>query len=265
MNQCMQDQYDAYLQLNYALKHIWAHVVIFFEPAKHFTKIDALASLTADDTLDTTNMLLHQRIVFLGSQLDDVTADFVISQLLFLDADDPKKDIKLFINSPGGSVTAGMGIYDAMKLCNADVSIVCFGLAASMGAFLLAAGTKGKRYCMPNSKVMIHQPLGSVGGVGTKVCIRVRELIYRKIKINKILSRITGRPEEQIELDTDRDNFMNPWEAKEYSLIDEVIDDGKPGLVAPIVDATPPPKTQIKDIWEIKGNTKGNLQLSRRG
>ncbi|KAI5421917.1 variant 3, partial [Lathyrus oleraceus] len=161
----------------------------------------------------------------------------------------------MFINSPGGSVTAGMGIYDAMKLCNADVSIVCFGLAASMGAFLLAAGTKGKRYCMPNSKVMIHQPLGSVGGVGTEVCIRVRELIYRKIKINKILSRITGRPEEQIELDTNRDNFMNPWEAKEYGLIDEVIDDGKPGLVAPIVDATPPPKTQIKDIWEIKGNT----------
>ncbi|XP_050888839.1 ATP-dependent Clp protease proteolytic subunit 3, chloroplastic-like [Lathyrus oleraceus] len=124
MNQCMQDQYDAYLQLNYALKHIWVQVVIFFEPAKHFTKIDALASLTADDTLDTTNMLLRQRIVFLGSQADDVTADFVISQLLFLNADDPKKDIKLFINSPGGSVTAGMGIYDAMKLCNADGSTV---------------------------------------------------------------------------------------------------------------------------------------------
>ncbi|XP_058764667.1 ATP-dependent Clp protease proteolytic subunit 3, chloroplastic-like isoform X2 [Vicia villosa] len=110
-------------------------------------------------------MLLCQRIIFLGSQVDDTTADFVISQLLFLDADDPKKDIKLFINSPGGSVTAGMGIYDAMKLCKADVSTVCLRLAASMGAFFLAAGTKGKRYCMPNSRVMIHQPLGSVGGI----------------------------------------------------------------------------------------------------
>lgn len=190
-----------------------------------------------------------------------MTADFVISQLLFLDADDPTKDIKLFINSPGGSITAGMGVYDAMKLCKADVSTVCLGLAASMGAFLLAAGTKGKRYCMPNSRVMIHQPLGSAGGKATEMSIRAREMIYHKIKINKILSRITGKPEEQIELDTDRDNFMNPWEAKEYGLVDDVIDDGKPGLVAPIADATPPPKTQLKNIWEIEGNSKGKKKL----
>nr|ACJ84074.1 unknown [Medicago truncatula] len=213
------------------------------------------------EELDTTNMLLRQRIVFLGSQVDDMTADFVISQLLFLDADDPTKDIKLFINSPGGSVTAGMGVYDAMKLCKADVSTVCLGLAASMGAFLLAAGTKGKRYCMPNSRVMIHQPLGSAGGKATEMSIRARELMYHKIKINKILSRITGKPEEQIELDTDRDNFMNPWEGKEYGLIDDVIDDGKPGLVAPITDGAPPPKTMLKNIWEIEGNSKGKKKL----
>ncbi|EPS61549.1 hypothetical protein M569_13250, partial [Genlisea aurea] len=116
------------------------------------------------EELDTTNMLLRQRIIFLGSQIDDMTADYVISQLLLLASEDQKKDIKLFINSPGGSVTAGMGIYDAMKLCKADVSTICMGLAASMGAFLLASGSKGKRFCMPNSRVMIHQPLGTAGG-----------------------------------------------------------------------------------------------------
>lgn len=190
-----------------------------------------------------------------------MTADFIISQLLFLDAEDPKKDIKLFINSPGGSVTAGMGIYDAMKLCKADVSTVCLGLAASMGAFILASGTKGKRYCMPNSRVMIHQPLGTAGGKATEMSIRIREMAYHKVKINKILSRVTGKPEEQIELDTDRDNFMNPWEAKEYGLIDGVIDDGKPGLVAPIADASPPPKTRVWDLWKVEGSRKAKKNL----
>ncbi|KAK2415244.1 ATP-dependent Clp protease proteolytic subunit 2, mitochondrial [Trifolium repens] len=212
------------------------------------------------EELDTTNMLLRQRIVFLGSQVDDMTADFVITQLLFLDADDPTKDIKLFINSPGGSVTAGMGIYDAMKLCKADISTVCLGLAASMGAFLLAAGTKGKRYCMPNSRVMIHQPLGSGGGKATEFSIRAREMVYQKVKLNKILSRITGKPEAQIELDTDRDNFLNPWEAKEYGLVDAVIDDGKPGLVAPNSDATPPPKL-TRERWEVPENLKTMKKL----
>ncbi|KAE9604914.1 putative endopeptidase Clp [Lupinus albus] len=211
--------------------------------------------------LDTTNMLLRQRIIFLGSQVDDVTADFIISQLLFLDAEDPKKDITLFINSPGGSVTAGMGIYDAMKLCKADVSTVCLGLAASMGAFILASGTKGKRYCMPNSRVMIHQPLGTAGGKATEMSIRIREMAYHKIKINKILSRVTGKPEEQVEVDTDRDNFMNPWEAKEYGLIDGVIDDGKPGLVAPIADASPPPRTRVWDQWKVEGSRKARKNL----
>ncbi|KAL1360322.1 hypothetical protein HN51_005688 [Arachis hypogaea] len=213
------------------------------------------------EELDTTNMLLRQRIIFLGSQVDDMTADFIISQLLFLDADDPKKDIKLFINSPGGSVTAGMGIYDAMKLCKADVSTVCVGLAASMGAFILASGTKGKRYCMPNSRVMIHQPLGTAGGKATDMSIRIREMAYHKIKINKILSKITGKSVDQIDLDTDRDNFMNPWEAKEYGLVDEVIDDGKPGLVAPIADSSPPPRTRVWELWKIEGSRKAKKNL----
>ncbi|GMN55615.1 hypothetical protein TIFTF001_024747 [Ficus carica] len=213
------------------------------------------------EDLDTTNMILRQRIIFLGSQVDDVTADFVISQLLFLDAEDSKKDIKLFINSPGGSVTAGMGIYDAMKLCKADVSTVCLGLAASMGAFLLASGTQGKRFCMPNARVMIHQPLGTAGGKATEMGIRIREMVYHKIKLNKIFSRVTGKPYEQVELDTDRDNFMNPWEAKEYGLIDHVIDDGKLGLVAPIADAAPPPKTKVWDMWKVEGSRKAKKNL----
>ncbi|XP_057970456.1 ATP-dependent Clp protease proteolytic subunit 3, chloroplastic [Malania oleifera] len=213
------------------------------------------------EELDTTNMLLRQRIVFLGSQVDDMTADLIISQLLFLDAEDHRKDIKLFINSPGGSVTAGMGIYDAMKLCKADVSTVCLGLAASMGAFLLASGSKEKRFCMPNARVMIHQPLGTAGGKATEMGIRIREMAYHKIKLNKILSRITEKPEQQIEVDTDRDNFMNAWEAKEYGLVDAVIDDGKPGLVAPIADSAPPPKTRVSDLWKVEGSRKAKKDL----
>ncbi|KAG6470798.1 hypothetical protein ZIOFF_071878 [Zingiber officinale] len=213
------------------------------------------------EQLDTTNMLLRQRIVFLGSQVDTMTADLLISQLLFLDAEDQQKEIKLFINSPGGSVTAGMGIYDAMKLCKADVSTVCLGLAASMGAFLLAAGTKGKRFCMPNAKVMIHQPMGSAGGKATEMALQIREMMYHKIKMVKILSRITGKPEPQLEDDTARDFFMNPWEAKEYGLVDAVIDDGKPGLVAPIGDSAPPPKTLIWDFWTAEEMKKSKQNL----
>ncbi|KAJ0985794.1 hypothetical protein J5N97_004150 [Dioscorea zingiberensis] len=217
------------------------------------------------EELDTTNMLLRQRIIFLGSQVDTMTADLIISQLLFLDAEDQKKDIKLFINSPGGSVTAGMGIYDAMKLCKADVSTVCLGLAASMGAFLLASGTKGKRFCMPNARVMIHQPLGTAGGKTTDMGLQIREMMYHKVKLNKILSRVTGKPEQQIEIDTDRDNFMNPWEAKEYGLVDVVIDDGKPGLVAPIADASSPPKTRVWSLWKVEGSKKAKKNLPSEG
>ncbi|KAI3933503.1 hypothetical protein MKX01_022082 [Papaver californicum] len=221
----------------------------------------AVPSMPKFEELDPTNMLLRQRIIFLGSQVDDMTADLIISQLLFLDAEDQKKDIKLFINSPGGSVTAGMGIYDAMKLCKSDVSTICLGLAASMGAFLLASGIKGKRFCMPNARVMIHQPLGTSGGKATEMGIRIREMMYHKIKLNKILSRITGKPEEQIEVDTDRDNFLNPWDAMRYGLVDEVIDDAKPGLVAPIAEVRPPPKTRVWDQWKIEGSKKARKNL----
>ncbi|KAK4284163.1 hypothetical protein QN277_001032 [Acacia crassicarpa] len=205
------------------------------------------------EELDTTNMLLRQRIVFLGSPVDDMTADFVISQLLLLDVEDPKKDIKLFINSPGGSITAAMGIYDAMKLCKADISTICVGLAASTGAFILASGTKGKRFCMPNGRVMIHQPLGSSSGGLAEICISIRELSYQKTKINKILSRVTGKSLEQIEEDTYYDKFMNAWEAKEYGLIDGVIDDGKPGLIAPVAEAIPPPQPYLLGLFNAEG------------
>ncbi|CAI0627127.1 unnamed protein product [Linum tenue] len=213
------------------------------------------------EELDTTNMLLRQRIVFLGSEVDDMSADFIISQLLFLDAEDPTKDIRMFINSPGGSVTAGMGIYDAMKVCKADVSTICIGLAASMGALVLAGGTQGKRFCMPNGRVMIHQPHGTAGGKASEMSIRIREMNYHRIKINKILSRATGKPVEQIEVDTDRDNYMDAWEAKSYGLVDGVIDDGKPGLVAPIADASPPPKTRIWEYWKVEGTKQAKKSL----
>jgi len=218
------------------------------------------AMMSTSQQLDPGMMLLRQRIIFLGTQVDDLSADAVISQLLLLDAQDPTQDIKLFINSPGGSVTAGMGIYDAMKLVNADVSTICFGLAASMGAFLLAAGTKGKRYCMPNARVMIHQPLGGAGGSAIDGALQVREMMYHKIKLNKILSRATGKPEEQIEADTDRDNFLNAWEAVEYGLVDAVIDGDKEGLVAPMGEAKDPPKSKISPLWTIKeGKEKRKL------
>eukprot|EP00271_Cylindrocystis_brebissonii_P018282 TRINITY_DN5103_c0_g1_i1.p1 TRINITY_DN5103_c0_g1~~TRINITY_DN5103_c0_g1_i1.p1 ORF type:complete len:314 (-),score=50.40 TRINITY_DN5103_c0_g1_i1:358-1299(-) len=202
--------------------------------------------------MDPSAMLYGQRIVWLGGQVDDLSADSLISQLLLLDAMDPTKDIKLLINSPGGSVTAGMGIYDAMKLCRADVSTICFGLAASMGAFLLSAGTKGKRYCMPNARVMIHQPLGGVGGSAMDMGLQMREMMYHKIKLNKILSRITGKTEEQIEIDTDRDNFLNPWEAVEYGLVDGVIGAENPNHIAPIGEIKEPPRSRINPYWEVK-------------
>ncbi|KQK04476.1 ATP-dependent Clp protease proteolytic subunit 3, chloroplastic [Brachypodium distachyon] len=208
------------------------------------------------EELDTSNMLLRQRIIFLGSPVDDMSADLIISQLLLLDAEDQTKDIKLFINSPGGSITAGMGIYDAMKFCKSDISTVCFGLAASMGAFLLASGTKGKRFCMPNARVMIHQPSGGAGGKATEMGLQIREMLYEKIKINKIMSRITGKPEAQIDEDTKFDYFMSPWEAKDYGIVDSIIDEGKLGLVAPMAGAVPPPKSRVWYLWNASGPTR---------
>ena len=172
---------------------------------------------------DIYSRLLKERIIFLSDEVNDVTASLVIAQLLFLDAEDPGKDIFLYINSPGGSVTAGMGIFDTMQYIKSDVSTICVGMAASMGAFLLAAGAKGKRYALPNSTIMIHQPLGGMQGQASDMKIHAEYILKVKEKLNKILSERTGKSFEQIEKDTDRDNFLSANEAKEYGLIDGVM------------------------------------------
>lgn len=172
---------------------------------------------------DIFSRLLKDRIIFIGDEITDATASVVVAQLLFLESEDPDKDIHLYINSPGGSVTAGMAIYDTMQYIKADVSTICVGMAASMGAFLLAAGAKGKRYALPNSEIMIHQPLGGAKGQASDVKIHAEFLLKTRDKLNKILSENTGKPLEVIEKDTDRDNFMIADEAKAYGLIDEVM------------------------------------------
>lgn len=173
---------------------------------------------------DIYSRLLKDRIIFLGSQVNDIVANSIIAQMLFLDAEDPGKDIHLYINSPGGSVSAGMAIYDTMQFIKSDVSTICVGLAASMGAFLLNAGAPGKRFALPNSEVMIHQPLGGAQGQASDIEIRARHILKTRSKLNQILSERTGQPVEKIERDTDRDNFMTAEEAKEYGLIDKVIE-----------------------------------------
>lgn len=172
---------------------------------------------------DPFGLLLRNRTIFMGGEVEDFGADALVSQLLLLDSQDQGKDIKLFINSPGGSVTAGMGIYDAMMLCRSDVSTYCFGLAASMGAFLLGAGKKGKRYSMPNSRIMIHQPLGGASGQAVDIEIQAKEIMYHKANLNRIIADYTNQPLSKIEEDTDRDRYMSPLEAKEYGIIDHVI------------------------------------------
>ncbi len=172
---------------------------------------------------DIYSRLLKDRIIFLGDEVNDVTASLVVAQLLFLEADDPDKDIHLYINSPGGSVTAGMAIYDTMQYIKPDVSTICIGMAASMGAFLLAAGAKGKRYALPNSTIMIHQPLGGSRGQATDVEIHTKFLLDTKKKLNEILAERTGQSLEIVKENTERDNFMTSQQAKEFGLIDEVI------------------------------------------
>ena len=173
---------------------------------------------------DIYSRLLKDRIIFLGDEVNDVTAGLVVAQLLFLEAEDPDKDIHLYINSPGGSVTAGMAIYDTMQYIKPDVSTICIGMAASMGAFLLNAGAKGKRYALPNSTIMIHQPLGGAKGQATDIEIHAKWILQIKERLNKILSERTGQPLEKVKADTERDNFMSAMEAKEYGLVDEVIE-----------------------------------------
>lgn len=172
---------------------------------------------------DIYSRLLKDRIIFLGEEVNDVTASLIIAQLLFLESEDPGKDISLYINSPGGSVTAGLGIYDTMQYIKCDVSTICCGMAASMGAFLLAGGAKGKRYALPNSEIMIHQPLGGAQGQATEIEIAAKHILRTKEKLNKMLSENTGKPYDVIAADTERDNWMSAAESCEYGLIDSVI------------------------------------------
>jgi len=177
---------------------------------------------------DLYSRLLRERIIFLGTPIDDNVADLLVAQLLYLDAEDPEKDVQIYINSPGGSVTAGMAIYDTMKQIRPDVVTICYGLAASMGAFLLSGGTKGKRLSLPSSRIMIHQPLGGAQGQAVDIEIQAREILYHKRKLNELLAQHTGQPLERIEADTERDFFMSAEEAKAYGLIDQVV--SRPGI-----------------------------------
>lgn len=172
---------------------------------------------------DIYSRLLKERIIFLGEEVTDASASVIIAQLLFLEGEDPEKDIHLYINSPGGSVSAGLAIYDTMQYIKCDVSTICIGMAASMGAFLLSGGAKGKRYALPNAEIMIHQPLGGAQGQATEIKIAAEHILKTRDRLNKILVQNTGRDLETIERDTERDNFMSAEEAREYGLVDEVI------------------------------------------
>ena len=180
-------------------------------------------SSRGERSYDIYSRLLKDRIIFLGEEVNEVTASLVVAQLLFLEAEDPEKEIHLYINSPGGSVTAGMAIYDTMQYIKCDVSTICIGMAASMGAFLLAGGAKGKRMALPNAEIMIHQPLGGAQGQATEIEIAAKHILQTKEKLNRILAENTGKDLEIIAADTDRDNWMTAEEAKEYGLIDTVI------------------------------------------
>ena len=172
---------------------------------------------------DIFSRLLKDRIIFFGEEVNDATASIIVAQMLFLESEDPDKDIMLYINSPGGSITAGMAIYDTMNYIKCDVSTICVGMAASLGAFLLSAGAKGKRFALPNSEIMIHQPLGGMQGQATDIKIHADRIIRMKEKLNTILSENTGRPIEEIMRDTERDNFMSAQQALDYGLIDKII------------------------------------------
>jgi len=190
---------------------------------------DALVPMVVEQTsrgersYDIFSRLLNDRVIFLSDEVNDTTASLVVAQLLFLEAQDPDKDISFYINSPGGSVSAGMAIYDTMQFIKCDVSTICIGMAASMGAFLLSAGTKGKRLALPHSEIMIHQPLGGARGQATDIEIQAKQILRIKATLNKILSENTGKPLEIIERDTDRDNYMTAEEALAYGLIDKIV------------------------------------------
>jgi ATP-dependent Clp protease protease subunit len=193
---------------------------------------------------DIYSRLLKDRIIFLGAPIDDIFANLIIAQLLFLEAEDPEKDINLYVNSPGGSVTAGLGIYDTMQYVKPPINTICLGQAASMGAFLLTAGTKGKRFALPNARIMIHQPMGGFQGQATEIDIHAREILKIRERLNEIMAKHTGQPLEKIAQDTERDYFLSAEEAKRYGLIDEVITRPPKLLKAVIGDAG---KDAIKD------------------
>ncbi len=176
-----------------------------------------------DRAFDIYSRLLRERIIFLGTEINDPVADALVAQMLFLEAEDPEKDIQIYINSPGGSVTAGLAIYDTIQQVSPDVMTICYGLAASMGAFLLSGGAKGKRLALPNSRIMIHQPLGGAQGQAIEIEIQAKEILFLKDTLNELLSEHTGQPLEKISEDTDRDHFLSPQEAVEYGLIDQVV------------------------------------------
>ena len=198
-----------------------------FDP-KLYTQ-DALVPMVVEQTnrgersYDIFSRLLNDRVIFLSDQVNDTTASLVVAQMLFLEAQDPDKDISFYINSPGGSVSAGMAIYDTMNFIKCDVSTICIGMAASMGAFLLSAGTKGKRFALPHSEIMIHQPLGGAKGQATDIEIQAKQILRIKATLNEILAANTGKPLEVIEKDTDRDNYMTAEEALDYGIIDKIL------------------------------------------
>ena len=197
--------------------------MLFYHP--HAALVPTVVEQTGkgERAYDIYSRLLNDRIVFLADEVNDVTASLVVAQLLFLEAEDPDKDISLYINSPGGSVTAGMAIYDTMNFIKCDVSTICIGMAASMGAFLLSSGAKGKRIALPNSEIMIHQPLGGAKGQATDIKIQADLILRTRDNLNRILAENTGKPIEQIALDTERDNFMTSQQALEYGLIDKIL------------------------------------------
>jgi ATP-dependent Clp protease, protease subunit len=180
-------------------------------------------SARGERAFDIYSRLLKERVIFLVGEVEDYSANLIVAQLLFLESENPDKDIHLYINSPGGAITSGMAIYDTMQFIKPDISTLCIGQAASMGAFLLAGGTKGKRFCLPNSRVMIHQPLGGFRGQATDIKIHAEEILKTREQLNRLLANHTGQSIEQIEKDTDRDNFMNAEEAKNYGLVDQIL------------------------------------------
>jgi len=195
------------------------------EPIRNLNLVPMVVEQTSrgERAYDIYSRLLKERIVFMVGPVDDYMANVIVAQLLFLESDNPDKDINLYINSPGGSVTAGLAIYDTMQFIKPDVSTICVGQAASMGSFLLAAGAKGKRYCLPNSRVMIHQPSGGFSGMASDIAIHAKEILVIKSRLNEMLARHTGKTVEQIERDADRDNFMSADEAKAYGMVDAVL------------------------------------------